>query len=378
MKYIIQTKNLNKSYKKQEVNKDISLLVPKDSIYGLLGPNGAGKSTLLKMLTGMINPTSGEIIYKEKLWSRNDLLEIGSLIEQPPIYENLTARENLKVRTLLYNLPDSRIEEVLEIVNLTNTGNKKAGKFSMGMKQRLGIAIALLNNPKLLILDEPTNGLDPIGIGDLRELIKSFSKKGITVIISSHILSEVEQIADYIGIIANGQLPLSAYYSVSPWNELDKVISYIQIISMSFPLIISILLNMVYEQEECGGFQYFLTTPNKKYLPHFSKLKSIILLGLISTFIAIKGFGIMFYIMGNDSIDISFYYKETLIVFSSNILLDMLQYLVVFYFGKGASIGIGIIGSLISALMLTGLGDGIWQVIPWAYSMRLSSYFNIV
>ena len=206
MKYMIQTKNLNKSYKKQEVNKDISLLVPKNSIYGLLGPNGAGKSTLLKMLTGMINPTSGEIIYKEKPWSRNDLLEIGSLIEQSPIYENLTARENLKVRTLLYNLPDSRIEDVLEIVNLTNTGNKKAGKFSMGMKQRLGIAIALLNNPKLLILDEPTNGLDPIGIGDLRELIKSFPKKGITVIISSHILSEVEQIADHIGIISNGRL----------------------------------------------------------------------------------------------------------------------------------------------------------------------------
>lgn len=206
MKYIVQTKKLNKRYKKQEVNKDISLLVPKDSIYGLLGLNGAGKSTLLKMLTGMINPTSGEIIYKEKLWSRNDLLEIGALIEQPPIYENLTAKENLKVRTLLYNLPESRISEVLEVVKLTNTGKKKAGKFSMGMKQRLGIAIALLNNPKLLILDEPTNGLDPIGIGELRELIKILPSKGITVILSSHILSEVKQIADHIGIIANGQL----------------------------------------------------------------------------------------------------------------------------------------------------------------------------
>ncbi|MBW4861794.1 MAG: lantibiotic protection ABC transporter ATP-binding protein [Paeniclostridium sp.] len=206
MKYIIQTKKLNKTYKKQEVNKEISLLVPTNSIYGLLGPNGAGKSTLLKMLTGMINPTSGEIIYNEKPWSRNDLLEIGALIEQPPIYENLSARENLKVRTLLYNLPESRIEEVLKIVQLTDTGNKKAGKFSMGMKQRLGIAIALLNNPKLLILDEPTNGLDPIGIGELRELIKSFPQKGISVILSSHILSEVEHIADYIGIIASGQL----------------------------------------------------------------------------------------------------------------------------------------------------------------------------
>lgn len=226
MKYMIQTKNLNKSYKKQEVNKDISLLVPKNSIYGLLGPNGAGKSTLLKMLTGMINPTSGEIIYKEKPWSRNDLLEIGSLIEQSPIYENLTARENLKVRTLLYNLPDSRIEDVLEIVNLTNTGNKKAGKFSMGMKQRLGIAIALLNNPKLLILDEPTNGLDPIGIWDLRELIKSFPKKGITVIISSHILSEVEQIADYIGIIANGQL----WYQEKVQEDIDLEKLFLEVV----------------------------------------------------------------------------------------------------------------------------------------------------
>ena len=226
MKYMIQTKNLNKSYKKQEVNKDISLLVPKNSIYGLLGPNGAGKSTLLKMLTGMINPTSGEIIYKEKPWSRNDLLEIGSLIEQSPIYETLTARENLKVRTLLYNLPDSRIEDVLEIVNLTNTGNKKAGKFSMGMKQRLGIAIALLNNPKLLILDEPTNGLDPIGIGDLRELIKSFPKKGITVIISSHILSEVEQIADYIGIIANGQL----WYQEKVQEDIDLEKLFLEVV----------------------------------------------------------------------------------------------------------------------------------------------------
>ena len=226
MKYMIQTKNLNKSYKKQEVNKDISLLVPKNSIYGLLGPNGAGKSTLLKMLTRMINPTSGEIIYKEKPWSRNELLEIGSLIEQSPIYENLTARENLKVRTLLYNLPDSRIEDVLEIVNLTNTGNKKAGKFSMGMKQRLGIAIALLNNPKLLILDEPTNGLDPIGIGDLRELIKSFPKKGITVIISSHILSEVEQIADYIGIIANGQL----WYQEKVQEDIDLEKLFLEVV----------------------------------------------------------------------------------------------------------------------------------------------------
>lgn len=206
MQYIIQTENLSKIYKEQEANKDISLLVKKNSIYGLLGPNGAGKSTLLKMLTGMISPTSGKILYDNRIWTRRDLLEIGALIEEPPIYENLSARENLKVRTLFYGLPDSRIDEVLEIVNLTGTGKKKAGKFSMGMKQRLGIAIALINNPKLLILDEPTNGLDPIGIEELRELIKSFPKKGITVILSSHILTEVEQIADHIGIIDKGRL----------------------------------------------------------------------------------------------------------------------------------------------------------------------------
>ncbi|MEG1312413.1 MAG: lantibiotic protection ABC transporter ATP-binding protein [Romboutsia sp.] len=206
MEYIVQTKNISKLYKGEEANKEISISVKKNCIYGLLGANGAGKSTFLKMLTGMIKPTSGEILYNGRIWTRDDLLSIGALIEQPPIYENLTARENLKVRTLMYGLPESRIDEVLDIVKLTDTGKKKAGKFSLGMKQRLGIAIALINNPKLLILDEPTNGLDPIGIGELRELIRSFPSKGITVILSSHILSEVELIAEYIGIIAKGRL----------------------------------------------------------------------------------------------------------------------------------------------------------------------------
>ena len=206
MKMILETKDLCKQYKKQKANHDITISVKENSVYGLLGPNGAGKSTLLKMLTGMITPTSGEIIFNNKPWDRKALLTIGSLIEAPPLYENLTAKENLKIRTLIYGLPDSRIREVLQIVGLTNTGKKRAGQFSMGMKQRLGIALALLNHPKLLILDEPTNGLDPIGIGDLRELIRSFPKQGITVILSSHILSEVEQLADHIGIIAGGEL----------------------------------------------------------------------------------------------------------------------------------------------------------------------------
>ena len=203
---ILETKNLCKTFKKQQAVKDISILVKRNSIYGLLGANGAGKSTLLKMITGMLRPTSGEILFDGHKWNRKDLSEIGSLIESAPLYENLTAKENLKVRTTVLGLPDSRIKEVLNIVDLKDTGKKKAGQFSMGMKQRLGIAIALLNNPKLLILDEPTNGLDPFGIQELRELIKSFPKEGITVILSSHMLSEVEQIADHIGIIANGIL----------------------------------------------------------------------------------------------------------------------------------------------------------------------------
>lgn len=203
---ILETRNLCKTFKKQKAVKDISISVKKNSIYGLLGPNGAGKSTLLKMITGMLKQTSGEILFDGHKWSRKDLSEIGSLIESAPLYENLTAKENLKVRTTVLGLDDSRIEEVLNIVELKDTGKKRAGQFSMGMKQRLGIAIALLNNPKLLILDEPTNGLDPFGIEELRELIKSFPKKGITVMLSSHMLNEVEQIADHIGIISDGIL----------------------------------------------------------------------------------------------------------------------------------------------------------------------------
>lgn len=206
MNYVLETRNLTKKFGKQVAVKEISLQVEKNSVYGLLGPNGSGKSTTLKMVTGMLHKTSGQILIDGHEWSRKDLETIGALIESPPLYENLTARENLKVRTLMLNLPEQRIDEVLKIVALTNTGKKRARNFSMGMKQRLGIAIALLNHPKLLILDEPTNGLDPLGIQELRDLIRSFPKQGITVIISSHILSEIELIADHIGIISNGVL----------------------------------------------------------------------------------------------------------------------------------------------------------------------------
>ncbi len=204
--FMLETKDVTKKFKTQYAVNKVSLRVPKNAVYGLLGPNGAGKSTLLKMVTGILKPADGKIFIDGRPWSRKEMEQIGALIETPPLYNNLTARENLKVRTLLLNLPDTRIDEVLKRVDLTETGSKRAGQFSLGMKQRLGIAIALLNHPKLLILDEPTNGLDPFGIQEMRRLIREFADSGMTVIVSSHILSEVEQVADYIGIIADGVL----------------------------------------------------------------------------------------------------------------------------------------------------------------------------
>ena len=203
---ILETKSLSKQYGQQLAVDHIGLQIKKNTIYGLLGPNGAGKSTTLKMLTGLIRPTGGQIIFEGLPWSRNSLSKIGSLIESPALYGNLTAEENLLVHTKLLKIRKEKIREVLEIVGLKDTGKKRASQFSMGMKQRLGIAIALLNDPELLILDEPTNGLDPFGIQDLRKLIASFPERGMTVILTSHILSEVAQVVDDIGIISGGQL----------------------------------------------------------------------------------------------------------------------------------------------------------------------------
>ena len=206
MEMMLQTKGLCKFFKKQKAVNQVSLNIEKGKVYGLLGPNGAGKSTALKMLTGILKPTAGEIFFDGKPWSRESLSETGALIERPPVYENLSARENLKVRSLLLGADERKIDEVLQMVSLTDTGKKKAGRFSLGMKQRLGVAMALLGEPKLLILDEPANGLDPIGVEELRGLIRSFAERGMTVILSSHILSEVQLVADHVGIISNGIL----------------------------------------------------------------------------------------------------------------------------------------------------------------------------
>lgn len=164
--YILKTNSVSKKFKKTYALKNLSISVRKNSVYGLLGPNGAGKSTLLKMITGIVRPTSGEILFNNHDWTRKDLLNISSLIESPLLYENLTAFENLKVRAILLGIPLKKCSEVLEKMDLMDTKNKKVSDFSLGMKQRLGIALALLNNPKLLVLDESTNGLDPFEIED--------------------------------------------------------------------------------------------------------------------------------------------------------------------------------------------------------------------
>lgn len=207
---VLETRGLVKRFGRggnaQTAVDHVSLHVEEGKVYGLLGPNGAGKSTTLKMITGMLHPTEGQMLFEGRPWTRDDLYRIGSLVEQAPLYPNLTARENLRVRTTLLGLSEARIDEVLATVGLADTGSKRAGRFSMGMKQRLGIALALLARPRLLILDEPTNGLDPIGIEDLRGLIRSFPAQGITVLLSSHILGEVQHTADAVGIIVGGRL----------------------------------------------------------------------------------------------------------------------------------------------------------------------------
>lgn len=204
--YMIETKNLSKQFGKEIALDRVSIHVRENSIYGLLGPNGAGKSTLLKMITGVLKPTNGEIFFAGNHWKKDDLKYIGSLIEGPAIYENLTAYENLEVITLLIEIPKIRIHEILKVIGLAQTGKKTVKHFSLGMKQRLGIGMALINQPKVLILDEPTNGLDPLGIQEFRDMIRAFPENGITVILSSHILSEVQHIADDLGIISNGLL----------------------------------------------------------------------------------------------------------------------------------------------------------------------------
>lgn len=210
MDYMITTKHLTKKYKNFVSVNQVSLHIRKGSIYGFLGPNGAGKSTTMKMLLGLTAPTKGSFSIDGKHFpeDRMDILkEIGSFIEAPSFYANLTGRENLDVIRRILRLPKESVEDALELVGLTEFGDRLAKKYSLGMKQRLGLAGALLGRPPVLILDEPTNGLDPSGIHEIRELVKSLpGLYDCTILISSRMLSEIELMADDIGILNHGRL----------------------------------------------------------------------------------------------------------------------------------------------------------------------------
>lgn len=209
--YVLQTVDLSKQYQRKSVLNHVNMEVKKGAIYGFIGLNGAGKSTLFRVISGLTSPTNGQI---ELFGQDNDIglqnarKKIGTLIESPALFPHMTAEENLEVIRIQRGIPGKDcISDVLKKVGLKDTGKKKVKSFSLGMKQRLGIAIAILNNPELLLLDEPINGLDPVGVIEIRELLRRLNEEyGVTIIISSHILSEVHQLATHYGIIHHGEL----------------------------------------------------------------------------------------------------------------------------------------------------------------------------
>ena len=226
---IVATDNSSKEYEGVYRVQELDIRIKEGDIYGFLGPNGAGKSTTMKMLLGLVKPTSGTIEIMGKPFNeknRRDILSsVGSLIESPSYYGHLTGRENMEIIRRLLDLPKKNIEEAVHIVRMENQMEKKVKNYSLGMKQRLGIAMALARFPKLLILDEPTNGLDPAGIEEMRELIKMLPKQyGMTVMISSHILSEIDQMATVVGIINQGCLIFQEKMSVLDMQREPQII----------------------------------------------------------------------------------------------------------------------------------------------------------
>ena len=208
--YVLETRGLNHHFGSQPILREVGLEVPPASIYGFLGPNGAGKTTTLRLVLGLLRKQQGEVSFFGKPFAANrleTLRRIGSLIEQPSLYGHLTGKENLAIYSKIYRASSSRVAEVLQLVGLSGAAGKKASRYSLGMKQRLAIAISLLGRPDLLILDEPTNGLDPGGIVETRELLHRLNREhGLTVLVSSHLLGEVEKLATHVGIIHLGRL----------------------------------------------------------------------------------------------------------------------------------------------------------------------------
>lgn len=244
MTYALRTYRVTKSYQGNEVVSEVSMNIRRGEIYGFLGPNGAGKTTLMKMMTNLVKPTSGEIeILGQKLTDTSyELLgRMGSIIEYPIFYDKLTARDNLDLHCEYMGYHDKKaIDEALELVNLRGIDKKMVKDFSLGMKQRLGIARAITTKPELLLLDEPINGLDPIGIKELRDLFRMLSREyGITLLISSHMLGEIEQMADTIGVINHGKL--LAEVSMSEVREQNA--AYIEIVTANSQHAVFVLEN---------------------------------------------------------------------------------------------------------------------------------------
>lgn len=256
MEYIIQTQKLCKQYGKFKALNDLTLNVPKGSIYGMVGRNGAGKTTLIRIITGLNNPSSGEFTLFGVKSNDSKLLEVrrkmGAVVETPSLHPNMTARDNLIQQTKALGISDEKIDDVLKLVGLADTGNKKAKNFSLGMRQRLGIAFSLVGDPEFLVLDEPINGLDPQGIMEVREmLIKLNQEKGITILISSHILDELSRLATHYGFIERGRIikEMSA-------EELDKTCRTSIHVNVNDTAILAEVLNGM-------GAEYRLYSPNE-------------------------------------------------------------------------------------------------------------------
>lgn len=209
-KTVLELKNVSKSFGKRKVIDNISLEVKEGEIYGFLGPNGSGKTTTIKMILRLIDLDNGEIKvngYDNKKQFEKAMEYIGAIVENPDMYKYMSGIENLKLHARIRNVDEKRINEVLDLVGLKDRAKDKVGKYSLGMKQRLGLALTLLHKPKVLILDEPTNGLDPAGIKQLRDILKEIShKEGVAVFVSSHILAEMQQMCDKVAVLDNGKI----------------------------------------------------------------------------------------------------------------------------------------------------------------------------
>lgn len=221
MNDILTTRELGKNFKHKRVLDQINLNVPTGKIYCIMGPNGAGKSTLLKIISGIEKPTEGVVTFKDKNWKREDLKVIGSLIEEPGLFDNLTVEENIKLKLKLHRVENKNQEQILNTLSFGDHNHEKVKGFSTGMRQRLGIALAFMGNPDLVILDEPTNGLDTFGIHELRELLMLEKKQGKTIIIASHMLSEIQKVADRIAILGDGKLLIEEDYE--PETDLEEL-----------------------------------------------------------------------------------------------------------------------------------------------------------